>query len=340
MQYRLTLTVCLLTAFAAERADAQSYGRAPRPGKLGTDSEFALRVDQKLGASIPLDAQFHDHNGKEVTLGELVGGKPTILVPAYYRCPKLCNEVLNGLLSGMRKMREQDSTFTAGEAYNVITFSIDAREAPALANTKRAHYLREYDGREPNVPGWWFLTASKGQGTNVAEAEKTIHEVTESIGYPFVVKYRGAEYQYQKNPETGEGTWRDQAGKAMKMDRSSFGHSDDYFHPAAVIILTPEGKISRYLLDVGFEPRTLRLALVEASGGKVGTKVDQIALLCSSYDETTGHYKPAMIILAVVAAPFAFLVLGIAGYAWRKSRREKNSTELPPLGATEPPSAT
>lgn len=71
--------------------------------------------------------------------------------------------------------------------------------------------------------------------------------------------------------------------------------TDQYAHAAGLIILTPEGKVSRYLYGVNFEPRDLRLALVEASGGKVGTTGDQVLLLCYHYDPTLGKYGLAII---------------------------------------------
>ena len=53
--------------------------------------------DQKLGEQLPLDLRFRDESGRELRLGELFGRRPVILAPVYYRCPLLCNQVLNGL---------------------------------------------------------------------------------------------------------------------------------------------------------------------------------------------------------------------------------------------------
>jgi len=66
--------------------------------------------------------------------------------------------------------------------------------------------------------------------------------------------------------------------------------SKQFAHASAIMILTPEGKISRYLYGIQYATRDLRLGLVEASEGKIGTPVDQILLFCYHYDPMTGKY--------------------------------------------------
>jgi protein SCO1 len=66
--------------------------------------------------------------------------------------------------------------------------------------------------------------------------------------------------------------------------------SKQYAHASAIMILTPEGKISRYLYGIQYPERDLRLGLVDASEGKIGSPVDQILLFCYHYDPQTGKY--------------------------------------------------
>jgi protein SCO1/2 len=66
----------------------------------------------------------------------------------------------------------------------------------------------------------------------------------------------------------------------------------EYAHPAAVIALTPEGRVSRYFPGVEFPPRDLRLGLVEASQGKLGSISDRMFLACYRYNPVTGRYAP------------------------------------------------
>jgi protein SCO1/2 len=65
-----------------------------------------------------------------------------------------------------------------------------------------------------------------------------------------------------------------------------------YAHPATLIVLTPEGHVSRYLNGVEYRARDVRLALVEASQNKIGTVVDQFLLFCFHYDPVLGTYGP------------------------------------------------
>ncbi len=65
---------------------------------------------------------------------------------------------------------------------------------------------------------------------------------------------------------------------------------DQYAHATAIMVLTPEGRISRYFYGVDFPPKDLRLGLVEASQNKIGNAVDQVLLYCYHYDPTAGKY--------------------------------------------------
>ena len=97
-----TLAALLASALGAHAQNVGSYGRSPRPANVDPAS-VQLPVIQKLGETIPLDTVLYDHSAQSVVLKDLLGGKPTIIVPAYYECPKLCNEVLNALLVALRE---------------------------------------------------------------------------------------------------------------------------------------------------------------------------------------------------------------------------------------------
>lgn len=84
---------------------------------------------------------------------------------------------------------------------------------------------------------------------------------------------------------------------------------DQYAHAAGFVVLTPEGKTSRYFLGIEFNVSDVRLGIVEASSGKVGTPLDQFLLLCYQYNPITGKYTPAiMTILRIVGV---LTVIGI-----------------------------
>jgi protein SCO1/2 len=84
---------------------------------------------------------------------------------------------------------------------------------------------------------------------------------------------------------------------------------DEFAHASGIMVLTPRGKISRYLYDVQYSGRDLRLALVEASQGKIGSPVDQVLLYCFHYDPNQGKYGPQ--IMAMVRAGGALTLVGL-----------------------------
>lgn len=83
----------------------------------------------------------------------------------------------------------------------------------------------------------------------------------------------------------------------------------EYAHPAAIVLASPDGKIMRYLYGLEYDPKTLRLGLVEASEGRVGTTLDRLILYCFHYDSTVGRYAPVARKIMQLGGAFAVLVL-------------------------------
>lgn len=71
--------------------------------------------------------------------------------------------------------------------------------------------------------------------------------------------------------------------------------SRQYAHPACAFVLTPDGRISRYLYGTTFRPFDMRLAVVEAGQGRVGTIVDRVLLTCFRYDPAARKYGPYVV---------------------------------------------
>jgi len=95
-----------------------------------------------------------------------------------------------------------------------------------------------------------------------------------------------------------------------------------YAHAAVIMICTPDGRVSRYLGGIEYHPQTLRLALSEASEGKVGSVFDQILLYCFHYDAEAGRYGPAAVKLMRVGGVLTLVVLGgMLVVLWRRDRR-------------------
>jgi|RhiMethySRZTD1v2_1073278.scaffolds.fasta_scaffold10034_3 protein SCO1 len=98
----------------------------------------------------------------------------------------------------------------------------------------------------------------------------------------------------------------------------------EYVHPAAISLVTPSGKIARYLYGIQFQERDLRLALVEASEGKVGSTVDRLMLYCFHYDSSEGRYAPVAVnIMRLGGSLTAVLLGGFLFVLWRAELRKK-----------------
>lgn len=97
-----------------------------------------------------------------------------------------------------------------------------------------------------------------------------------------------------------------------------------YAHAAAIFVLSPEGKISRYLYGIDYPARDLRLALVEASRGRVGTSLDRVLLTCFKYDPASRRYEPYVLGFVRIGGLLVFLALAtLLSILWRQEVKMK-----------------
>jgi len=127
---------------------------------------------------------------------------------------------------------------------------------------------------------------------------------------------------------TGEQASIDALTQAAGFHYAYDSASRQYAHAAAILVLTPHGRIARYFYGVTYPARDFRLGLVEASEGKIGTPTDHALLYCYQYDPMTGKY--GLIVMNVVRAAglLTLLVLGI--FMFVMFRRERNHPNGPP----------
>lgn len=102
----------------------------------------------------------------------------------------------------------------------------------------------------------------------------------------------------------------------------------EYSHPAVAVLCTPDGRISRYLYGVRFPEQTLRLSLVEASEGKIGTAGDQLLLFCFHYDPETGTYAPRAARMTMTVGCLATVIALAGGLAMLWSRDRSRSAAV------------
>jgi protein SCO1/2 len=104
--------------------------------------------------------------------------------------------------------------------------------------------------------------------------------------------------------------------------------TDQFAHGAALLVLTPDGRTSRYFYGFEYKPRDLRLAIVEASEGKVGNATDQLLLLCFHYDPATGKYSRNAMMFA--RAGGVTTLLALSGFIFVMVRKERRGAAAPP----------
>jgi protein SCO1 len=144
-----------------------------------------------------------------------------------------------------------------------------------------AHRFRARYLRQYNRPG------SESGWSFLSGSDENIHALAKAVGF---------EYNY--NEARGE-----------------------YIHPAALTLLSPDGKVMRYLYGLEYPDKTLRLGLVEASEGRVGSSLDKLILFCFHYDSTEGRYSPIATRIMQVAGAISVVVL--AGFLTILTRRDK-----------------
>jgi len=111
-----------------------------------------------------------------------------------------------------------------------------------------------------------------------------------------------------------------QLADAVGFEFAYDGQANQFAHGAAMFVLTPDGKTSRYFYGFEFKPRDVRLAIVEASNGKIGTVADQVLLLCYHYDPSIGKYSRNA--MTFMRAGGVATVLALGGFIFVMFRKE------------------
>lgn len=274
-----TGALCLAAAVLATAAPARAQfwrskggGEAPPTGVAPVALE-EVRIEEKLGAQLPLDVTLEDGSGKPYRLAQAFDGKrPVVLALVYYDCPMLCGLILSGMAKAMR-----ENGLELGKDYQALTISFDPTEKPVQGAERRRGYLQSM-GKTDAGADWPFL---------VGPAEVT-RRISDAAGF------------YYKRDEV----------------------SGEWAHVAALFVLTPDGKVSRYLYGIDYPAKDFRLALVEAADGKVGTSFDRLLLTCYRYDPASRKYEPYALGIVRAGGLAALLGLGglIVGLVWRERR--------------------
>ena len=234
-----SLFICFLGAFVLFiNPGFAETSQEVDPAELIKNKEIGFST--VLGTKLPLDVKFIKQDGKEIKFGEILRVKtPTLLVPMYFGCPRLCGLLTDGFLDLIK-----DLDLNLGREYNIVILSFDPTEDSKLASDKAVSIYQALQSKEASVENISLLTGNK----------ESIASILDAAGYKF--KFVAGEYL----------------------------HSSGFF------VLTPEGEISQYFTGIQFAPWDVRLSIVEASKGAIGSTVDHILLYCFDFDPAKGKY--------------------------------------------------
>jgi len=217
-------------------------------------------IDQHLDAQLDLSIPFTSSENQTKPLRDfLIPNRPTIIVPVYYGCPRLCGYTMNGIT---KLLNELD--FQLGKDYKVVAISFDSDETPKQANERAAEFRAKLKHPE-NGAGWEFLVGN----------EESVRSIMSQLGFKFV---------------------RD---------------GDEFSHAAGMMVLTPNGKISRYFFGIDYPATEARYTLVEASQGRIGGIIDHVFLYCFRFDPTKGKYS--LVVWNLTRAVCMIFVVALAG---------------------------
>jgi len=228
-------------------------------------------VFTQLGARVDLGRVFSDRRGVKKTLREFaVADKPLIIVPVYYKCPRMCGLILDGVITMLNQQ-----TLKLGSDFSVLAVSFDPLETAADADASWSKFNERLIG-----------DAARG-----GEA------------FRFLV-----------------GSDEDIIGLMRELGFKYLREGKDFAHSAAVMILTPTGEISQYFTGIQFSPWDVRLSLIEASQGKIGSAMDHLLLYCFRFDPLQGRYTWAVEGMLRVGGVLTLLGLALVYFFFARKR--------------------
>lgn len=126
---------------------------------------------------------------------------------------------------------------------------------------------------------------------------------------------------------TGKKSQIDKVVEAVGFRYKEIEDTGEFAHSAAIMLLSPDGKITRYLYGISYDEFNVRSALYESADGKIGNTIDKVVMYCYQYDPDSGSYAPVAINIMKLGGLATLIILGIfLGSLWlREKRKNQNS---------------
>jgi protein SCO1/2 len=176
----------------------------------------------------------------------------------------------------------RQSGFHVGQQYDVVVVSIDPADTPANAASEKLHFLSMIDADPSAASSVHFLTGP----------QSSITDLTQATGFHYV-RVPGPD-----------------------------GKMTQFAHSSVIMIATPDGRMSKYLFGVDYQPRDVRLALIQASTHHIGTLSDLVLIYCCSYSPSQGRYTVA--VLRILGLAGLGSLIAVIGMLWLLSKKPKN----------------
>jgi protein SCO1/2 len=287
MNRRAQVVSLTIASFAIVAAQARAQEQIDRPFVPGLQN---VGVDERLGAQVPLDVAFRDQDGRRVVLRDLLDGeRPVVLNFGYHTCPSTCSLVLDATASALARQE-----WSVGEDVIAIAISVDPRDTVERAAHRRRRALRRYR-REGAEGSWHYL---------IAEETLTTRELL---------------VRYGANPPA------ERVARAVGFDYEWKAREEEYAHPAVTVLLTPDGRVARYLYGLEHRTEDMRLGLYEAAEGRSVPTLGRIEMFCYRYDPTRGEYViAAENVMKVGGGLVALTLASFLLFLWRRELRKKH----------------
>ncbi|MBX3156119.1 MAG: SCO family protein [Deltaproteobacteria bacterium] len=276
------IACCAIALVGTARADNTTPADLPPPPPP-TYRANSVEVVEKLGGQVPLDARFDTHDGKSVRLGDVLAGDlPTILTFNYSDCPQLCNQQLNGLVKALPELAiprkgfgpeaDRDMAFKMGTQFRVVSISLEPNDSVARLTKMRDRYI-ERVVQSPSLKD--TADTARAGWTFLRGDKEEVARVADAVGF---------RYTYLEDRE-------------------------EWAHPAALILLSSRGVVTRYVGGIAFEDDVLRESIVKAGLAEPATASGFI-FRCYHWDpDANDHSNAGVVALRIGAAGFLILLV-------------------------------
>jgi len=281
------VTLAAAAAFALGSANAQQYG--PDRKTLGASAQSAPDYLQHAGIDQNLNhpLPLADHFRDE-TGADVPLGSFFGKKPAVLALVYFkCKMLCPQVLRGMAGSLKQTG-FHPGHEYDIVVASIDPADTPADAAQARQQFLQKLGlaPADPAANSIHFLTGP----------QKSIDDLAAATGFHYI-RVPGPD-----------------------------GVMNQFAHSSVIMIATPDGRMSKYLNGIDYQPRDVRLALIEASNEHIGTATDAVLLYCCNYTPSEGRYTVSVLrIMGLAAMGSVFALGGVIYLLGKKPASQKES---------------